>query len=284
MPNRQNAIIAANLQAMANLLAQQGDRGFRPAAYQRAAEWLDRLETPVSDILAQGGFEGLVALPTIGEGIARAIVEMVATGQWSRLDRLRGELDPEAVFQLIPGVGPQLAHLLHENLGVDTLEQLELAVHDGSLARLPGVSRRRVDAIRVGLEDRLGRRISHMVPARPPVGLLLEIDALYRKNAAAGVLRTIAPRRMNPKGASWLPVMHEDRKGWRFTALFSNTARAHKLGRTSDWVLVYAHRDGDPEAQFTVVTEGVGPLKGRRVVRGREAECEEHYEEADAPA
>jgi hypothetical protein len=56
------------------------------------------------------------------------------------------------------------------------------------------------------------------------------------------------------------------------TSLFSNTARAHELGMTGDWVIVYYERDGD-EGQATIVTEHQGPLSDQRVVRGRESEC-----------
>jgi hypothetical protein len=61
------------------------------------------------------------------------------------------------------------------------------------------------------------------------------------------------------------------------TVLFSNTARAHELGKTHDWVVIYYQKDG-PEAQCTVVTETRGPLKGKRVIRGRERECRQFYE------
>ena len=57
------------------------------------------------------------------------------------------------------------------------------------------------------------------------------------------------------------------------TALFSNTALAHQLGRTGDWVVIYFNREGGTEHQRSVVTETRGPLEGQRVVRGREAEC-----------
>ncbi|HEX6053193.1 MAG TPA: hypothetical protein VFZ21_28190, partial [Gemmatimonadaceae bacterium] len=61
-----------------------------------------------------------------------------------------------------------------------------------------------------------------------------------------------------------------------YTALFSNTARAHELRKTRDWVVLYFDgRDG--ERQHTIVTATTGPCKGRRVVRGREAECEAYY-------
>ena len=81
---------------------------------------------------------------------------------------------------------------------------------------------------------------------------------------------------MNPERVAWLPVLHTDRGDRHYTALFSNTPRAHALGRTHDWVVLYA--DGTrEERQYTVVTAFRGILKGRRVVRGREAECAEYY-------
>ncbi len=55
-------------------------------------------------------------------------------------------------------------------------------------------------------------------------------------------------------------------------ALFER-ARAHQLGRTGDWVVIYFHRDAKPEGRRTIVTETQGPARGHRIVRGREAEC-----------
>jgi hypothetical protein len=70
-----------------------------------------------------------------------------------------------------------------------------------------------------------------------------------------------------------LPILHTVRGTWHFTALYSNTALAHQLGRTGDWVVIYFHRDATPEGRRTIVTETQGPTRGLRVVRGREAEC-----------
>jgi hypothetical protein len=113
--------------------------------------------------------------------------------------------------------------------------------------------------------------------AAPSVELLLDIDREYRDKAKAGTLRRIAPRRMNPEGKAWLPVLHTRHGPWHFTALFSNTERAHELHRTYDWVVIYfSDADGDDE-QCTVVTERRGTLTGMRVVRGREPECARYY-------
>jgi DNA polymerase (family X) len=112
----------------------------------------------------------------------------------------------------------------------------------------------------------------------PGVELLLEVDCEYREKAHAGALPKIAPRRYNPEHEAWLPVLHKHASPWHFTALFSNTERAHGLHRTYDWVVIFfSDGDRDDEGQATVVTEYRGDLKGHRVVRGREPECARHY-------
>jgi hypothetical protein len=109
-------------------------------------------------------------------------------------------------------------------------------------------------------------------PPKPSISLLLEADARYRRLAAAGQLRTIAPRRFNPEGKRWLPIMNWQQNDWSFTVMYSNTALAHDLGKTHDWVVIFFEQDGY-ESQCTVVTEARGRLAGKRVVRGREREC-----------
>lgn len=76
-----------------------------------------------------------------------------------------------------------------------------------------------------------------------------------------------------------MPVLHTRRGPWSYTALFSNTARAHEAGKTRDWVVIYFEREGRREEQRTVVTETAGPFAGKRVVRGREMETRRFYEQ-----
>jgi hypothetical protein len=129
------------------------------------------------------------------------------------------------------------------------------------------------------LSGRLGRRSRRIsdVKSKPPVAEVLDVDREYREKASANALRKIAPRRFNPDSKAWLPILHAQRDDRHYTALFSNTARAHELDKTHDWVVVYID-DGRNERQATVVTETHGPMTGRRVVRGRERECLDFYE------
>lgn len=273
-----NQRAASRLLECAELLQQQKANPFRVNAYRRAAETLQALGTDVRRILEEKGVEGLVELPGIGRGLASAISEIARTGRLAQLDRLRGATDPELLFQTVPGVGPSLARAIHDTLHIETLEALELAAHDGRLESVDGIGPRRAQAIEAGLSALLGRvPTSRRAPEKEPsIETLLAVDEEYRTGAEAGRFPTIAPKRFNPEGRAWLPIMHADRDGWHFTALYSNTARAHDLGRTGDWVVLYFYDGDHREGQCTVVTETRGPLQGRRVVRGREAECRRH--------
>ena len=274
-----NQAIAEKLQELADLLEQQAANPFRVSAYRRAARTVSGYEEPLADLAEREGIEGLDRLPGIGRSIALAVQEMLRTGRWMQLERLRGSLDPEQVFQSIPGIGPGLARAIHDTLDIETLPDLELAAHDGRLEKVPGMGSRRARMVAAALAQMLQRRpASARGPeAEPGVGLILEVDREYREKASKKKLRKIAPRRFNPSGKAWLPILHSQRDKWHFTALFSNTARAHDLGKTDDWVVLYFHTDHGPEVQRTVVTETSGKLQGRRVVRGREAECARFY-------
>ena len=287
-----NEAIADAIEAVGTLLEAQEANPFRVRAYHRCAGILRGLERPATDLLEVGGPAALERIPGIGPSLASAVEELAHTGRLGLLDRLEGQVSPEDLFTTIPGIGEELAHRIHEHLGIETLEDLEQAAADGRLESVSGIGPRRRLAIRDILAVRLGRAARRRRRRRkvlggsrgqvqplvfePLVETILAVDEEYRMRAAAGTLRRIRPKRFNPERKAWLPVYHTERRGWWFTALYSNSRRAHKLGRTKDWVVVFYESDGH-EDQCTVVTEYRGELEGRRVVRGREAECYEHY-------
>jgi DNA polymerase (family X) len=283
-----NREVADLLDRVADLLEAQDANRYRVASYRRAAATARANAKPLVEVLGEGGVEALDALPTIGPTIAAHVAEIAHRGGLTLLDRLEGEVSPERLFGTVAGIGPELARRIHLELGVESLEELEQAAHDGRLDGVSGFGPRRVRAVREQLASILGRSARHRArrrvwleasraagaeaPPRPAVATLLAVDADYRERAAGGRLRRIAPRRFNPQQTAWLPILHTERDAWQITALFSNTARAHELGRTDDWVVLFYERNGD-SGQCTVVTETRGPLAGRRVVRGREVEC-----------
>ena len=288
-----NDQIAEVLERISDLLEVQGGSTFRVRAYRKAARTVRETEDPLVIIVDHEGIEGLEKLPNIGKSISSVILEFIYNGRVSFLERLEGQVSPEDLFTTVPGIGEVLASKIHHELKIDTLEELELAANDGRLQDLGGFGERRVRGIRntlAAMLSRSGRRRARrglrwlemhdkdIEVNQPSVGLILKIDDQYRDKAARGELKTITPRRFNPEKKAWLPVLHSDEDGWLFTAMYSNSARAHELGKTKDWVIIYYERDGD-ENQCTVVTERSGILNGWRVIRGRESECLSYYRE-----
>jgi hypothetical protein len=273
-----NKEIARLLERIGELLEAQDANPFRVRAYRDGASNVREAERSLSDWVKEEGREALEALPGIGRGLSGLIAEYVHTGRSTLLERLEGEVSPEELFAQVPGIGQALARRVTAELDVESLEELEQAAHDGRLREVKGFGPRRVESVRLSLAGMLAPRGRGMrEQERPGVVLLLEVDATYRKKAEAGELVQIAPRRFNPEGEAWLPIMHAERGGWNLTALYSNTARAHELGTTHDWVVIYYERDGS-QGQATMVTPQSGPLQGKRVVRGREVACQRHYE------
>jgi putative hydrolase len=139
----------------------------------------------IAELMQAKGIKGLVALPGIGEGIARSIYEYVATGRMSRLENLSGAADPVALFRSIPTVGKALAERIHEQLHVDSLEALENAVRGGQLDRVEGLGKKRREAIEAWLQKHLDDQRRSLQPATriadgPSVEVILQVDKEYR--------------------------------------------------------------------------------------------------------
>lgn len=275
-----NAQIAQQLDAIAKLLEAQDANPYRVRAYRAGAQTLRELQRPAADMLEAEGVAGLQRLPAIGASLARSIEQLLDTGTINLLEHLRSGTDPERVLAIVSGIGPELAARIHEQLGTETLAGLEAAAYDGRLAQVPGVGTKRLRGVAEALAGRFRRPQVPEAARRqtnpPPIAELLDVDHEYRCKAKAGKLPRIAPRRFNPTGERWLPVLHTERGSAHYTALFSNTARAHEGGALKDWVVIYRD-DRDGAGQWTLVTALIGSMKGKRIVRGREAECEAYY-------
>lgn len=282
-----NNEIAENLRKIAELLKEQNANYFRCQAYLHAANTIEHLSQDLRILFEAYGIQGLIHIPTIGASIAHLIFEYISTGRMSTLDHLLGTSDPVALYQVIPTVGKALAKKIHDKLHVDTLAELENAVHTGQLEQIEGLGKKRQQAITDWLAHNFNQRnkkfkaYSNKLDDKskgPSVALLLNVDAQYRAKAEAKKLPLIAPKRLNPKNEAWQPILHTTHENWHFTAVYSNTERAHKLGKVFDWVVIFFYDSHHQEGQHTVVTETHGNLSGKRVVRGRECECRLYYE------
>ena len=133
MNNPQLAEIFENI---AGLLEMKGEQRFTVVAYERVARTIDNFPVELDQIVRDG--DDLKEIPGVGKAIAEKITQLVMTGKMEFYERLRSEF-PEGVVEVmrVPGVGPKTTKRLWDELGVSTVEQLERAAKDGTLASLP---------------------------------------------------------------------------------------------------------------------------------------------------
>jgi DNA polymerase/3'-5' exonuclease PolX len=127
-------------------------------AYREGADTIRYLDRSVADLIHQNRLEDLKALPKIGEGIAGVIGEYVSTGKSGLLQDLEAQARPEATLIRVPGIGNDLARRIVDQIHVETLPELEAAVHDGRLETVKGFGPRRVEGVRAALAKAVSDR------------------------------------------------------------------------------------------------------------------------------
>jgi hypothetical protein len=159
---------------------------------------------------------------------------------------------------------------MRDELGITTLDEAEQAARAGRLRQV-GVGPKRLRGLLQALEFRQRKQeLPDAAPNEPSVADLLAVDEEYRSLAESRGLRLAS---WNGTPADEVPVLQTRRGEWMFRAAFSTTSLAYRLGLTHDWVvLLFSH--GSDSGERTVVTETRNYLRGQRVVRGRERECQ----------
>src|SRR5262249_44973876 len=133
-----NLDLADIFEEIADLLEIQEANVFRIRAYRRAAEQIGNLAEEAVAAVAAGR-----KIPGMGADLAAKILEAAQTGTMADLDALRRAV-PRGVRQMmdLPGVGPRKAKLLHEKLGVDSIEGLEREILSGRILEVPGFQKK----------------------------------------------------------------------------------------------------------------------------------------------
>ena len=128
---------AHTLAQIAQYLELHGESRFKARAYQQAARAVQALETDdLAPALRRGELEAVAGLGPASLAVLRDLAE---EGESSLLDRLR-ESTPEGLLEMlrVSGLGPAKIHLIHDELGVETVQELEEAARDGRLATVRG--------------------------------------------------------------------------------------------------------------------------------------------------
>ncbi|MFE2165334.1 DNA polymerase/3'-5' exonuclease PolX [Streptomyces sp. NPDC059447] len=155
---RVNDEVEALLQEYADLIAISGGDAFKVRAYEKAARSIGGSPLDVAELDAKG----LKEIPNVGASIAEKVLDYLRTGRVPAIDEVRAAV-PAGVRELtrIPGLGPKRAMLLHERLGVATVDQLLDAIHAERLRDLRGFGEKSEENILAGISmmQKAGSRI-----------------------------------------------------------------------------------------------------------------------------
>ncbi len=148
----ENFEISKVLLQVADLLEVQGANPFRVRAYRNAARFVESYATPVRKLIADEA--DLTELPSIGKDMASHLQELVATGKLTALEELTATI-PRTLIDVmgLPGVGPKKAKKIWQELGVETVDELEVAAKAGKVATLSGFGEKSQQKILVGIEQ-----------------------------------------------------------------------------------------------------------------------------------
>lgn len=151
--------VALVLEEISTLLDLHGENSFKAKAFASAARAIERIEGDVVTLHNTGELE---SVPGIGPATARVIRELIETGTSKYYLDLRART-PSGFYELlaVPKLGPKKIHILHEQLGINTIADLEAAAREGRISKVKGFSARSEEVLLEGVKyvrGTLGRR------------------------------------------------------------------------------------------------------------------------------
>ena len=128
--------VAEILLGIGTLLELKGENPFKTRAYANAARTIETLPEPLAKVVAENR---LGEIKGIGEALQQKITELVTTGKLAYYDELKASVPPGLLAMLeIPSVGPKKVKMLYDELGIESVEQLEAACKENKIAGLKG--------------------------------------------------------------------------------------------------------------------------------------------------
>ena len=144
-----NGDIAEAFEELASLYELDGAVVYRVVAYRNAAKAIREAGVSVEELARQGRAAELAG---VGKTIAEKIDALLETGSIPSADKLKAKIPPGLVeITRIPGLGPKRVRLLHDQIGVSSLDDLRRAAEDGSLKDVPGFGKKAEENVQAAL-------------------------------------------------------------------------------------------------------------------------------------
>lgn len=144
--------VAEILEEMGTILDLQGANPFRSRAFHNGAIIVGGLADDLAEIVRA---KTLTEIDGIGKGLAQIIEDLVTTGKSDEYEALKRSIPPGLLdIMRIPGLGPKRIKLLHERLGIESVEDLKNAAEQHRLSDVEGFGEK--------MEQNILRRIERL--------------------------------------------------------------------------------------------------------------------------
>ena len=189
-----NSEVSRILYEMAEMLDIQGVE-WKPRAYKKAAQVIESLSKDLTDIYKEGGIKALIALPGIGEGIAKKIVQFIETGRIKDFEKLKKEIPVDIKgLMLVEGLGPKTIKRLYMELNVKNLGDLEKAAKSGKISRLEGFKKKTeeniLEAIKFARQSGKRKTLGYALPiAEEILNYLKKFKSINNAELAGSIRR-----------------------------------------------------------------------------------------------
>ena len=186
--------VARTLDEIARYVELSEPNRFKALAFEKAARAIASLDRDPADLIASGDLQ---KTPGIGKTTASVVEEVVRTGKSRYLDELRKQYPP-GIFELlrVPRLGLKKIGLLHDKLGVGSLDDLEAACRAGRLTSLRGFGEKTQQKILEGIAYARKRQSNFLLPVGIEVGETIRqqlalIDAIENGEVSGSVRRRL---------------------------------------------------------------------------------------------
>lgn len=183
--------IAQVLSEIGTMLELLGESPFKSRAYYNGARTVELLTEDIKRLVQE---DRLKDVKGIGKALDEKIKELVNTGRLEYYDRIK-ERVPEGLLELlrIPGLGPKKVRVLHRELGIATLGELEYSCIENRLIELPGFGERTQKKVLEGIQYLKRNRGRYLYPEALDKALRLvdgmKESSLVSRISIAGSLR-----------------------------------------------------------------------------------------------
>ncbi len=195
-PSIDNAGIAAVFNQYADLLEITCENPFRIRAYRTVARNIEGIARSITEMVRQEK-DLTEEIPGVGADLAGKIADIVNTGKLSAAEDLK-KTTPEGLieFMEVAGLGPKRAYRLFNELGINSITDLEQAARDKRISKLKGFKEKLeqtiLDDIGRRAEVRVGQRLKLSDAAKqaePLLDYLRKVEGVTRAEVAGSYRR-----------------------------------------------------------------------------------------------